>query len=356
MPPKNYYDILGVPRNASQKEIRQAFRKLARKLHPDVNPADKNAEARFKEVNRAYEVLSDPEKRRKYDTYGEQWEQAEAFERARQQTGPGGSRTFTFDLGEAFERQGGSSFDSILDSFFGRGRRRAGPTRGQNLEHPVEVTLEEAYHGTTRVLQAQSESPCPTCGGSGRIASAVCHVCQGQGVTVRPKRLEVRIPAGVRDGSRVRIAGEGRPGSGGARTGGRVAGPRGDLYLVVSVRPHERFERKGDDLHTEAPVSLEDAVLGGETQVATVEGKRIALTVPPLTQNGRVFRLTGLGMPHLEGAQTQTRAAGGRPAGGKGDLYVKVRVVLPEKLSERERQLFEQLRAERRKQKAGAKA
>jgi len=319
----NLYQVLGVAPGTSQKEIRQAFRRLARKHHPDVNPGDKTAEARFKEINRAYEVLSDPEKRAKYDRYGDQWEHAEAFEKARQ-SASGGWQTFQFDLGDILGGgAGGRGFESIFDLF----GRRAGPMRGQNVEYTTELTLEEAFAGATRLLQLQSQEPCVTCGGSGQVAGAVCHVCQGQGAIVRPKRLEVKIPPGARDGTRVRIPGEGQAGGGG--------GPRGDLYVVVTVRPHPRFQRQGDDLHTEVEVPLEDAVLGGEAEVHTLSGKRIALKIPPLTQNGRVFRLAGLGMPRLEGKS-------------HGDLYATVRVVLPEKLSERERELFEQLRAERR--------
>lgn len=323
---KDLYEILGVRREASEKEIRQAYRRLARKHHPDVNPGDKAAEERFKEMNRAYEVLSDPEKRRKYDRYGDQWEHADAFERARQQ---GGARfSSTIDLGDLFGRGGG--FDSIFENLL-RGRR--GPIRGQNVEYATEVTLEEALSGTTRLLQLQSEERCVTCGGSGRIAGAVCHACQGAGAVLRPKRLEVKIPRGVRDGSRVRIPGEGRSGAGG--------GPRGDLYVVVRMRPHPDFERKGDDLATQVGVPLEDAVLGGEVEVPTLAGKRVALKVPPLTQNGKVFRLKGLGMPRLEGK-------------GRGDMLVRARVVLPERLSDRERELFEKLRALRRKAELGA--
>ncbi len=336
---RDYYEVLGLKRSASQKEIKQAFRRLARKHHPDVNPGDKAAEERFKEINRAHEVLSDADKRAKYDRYGAQWEQAEAFEKAQQKAGAAGGWSapggFQFDVGELLRRQGGG-FESVLENLFGGGARQRGPMRGQNVEYTTEISLEEAYAGTTRTLQLQSQEPCATCSGRGQIAGAVCHVCQGQGATLRPKRLEVKIPAGARDGTRVRLAGEG--------SSGGPSGPRGDLYVVVTVRPHPRFERKGDDLVTEVAVPIEDAVLGGEVEVQTIGGKRVALKIPPLTQNGRAIRLAGLGMPHLDGK-----------AKGHGDLLARVRVVLPEKLSERERKLFEQLREERRGAKAGAK-
>jgi len=330
---RDFYDVLGVSRSASDKEVKQAFRRLARKYHPDVNPGDTSAEERFKEINRAYEVLSDTDKRKKYDRYGERWEQAEAFDQARRAGGAGGGFTQTFDLGDLFGRGGGRGgpFEGIFEAFTGR----RGPMRGQNVEYAADVTLEEAFQGTTRLLGLQSEEACATCGGSGQIAGAVCHVCEGTGAVVRPKRLEVKIPAGVQDGSRVRIAGEGHPGLGG--------GPRGDLYVVVRVRPHSRFGRKGADLITEAGVALEDAVLGGEVEVQTLSGKHVALKIPPLTQNGRLFRLAGLGMPKLEGKSK-----------ARGDLLVRVRVLLPESLSARERELFERLRDERRKQKVGA--
>jgi len=339
---RDYYDVLGLKRGASQKEIKQAYRKLARKHHPDVNPGDKGAEERFKEINSAYEVLNDAEKRKKYDRYGDRWEMAEAFEKARAQQGAGGGgQNYQFDLNDLFGRggaSGGQGFENLFDLFGGRGRRPRGPMRGQNIEYATEIALEEAYAGTTRTLHLQSEEVCATCGGSGEIAGAVCHVCEGQGRVVRPRRLEVTIPAGARDGTRVRLAREGSAGVSG--------GPRGDLYVVVRVRPHPRFERKGDDLVAEVPVPLDDAVLGGEVEVETLNGKRIAIKVAPLTQNGRLIRLAGLGMPKLDGTQT-----GGRPAKSKekGDLLAKVRVVLPETLSDRERELFKQLRAERGK-------
>jgi DnaJ-class molecular chaperone len=333
---KDYYSLLGVKKGATQKEIKSAFRKLARKHHPDVNPGDKAAEERFKEINTAHDVLSDPEKRSKYDRYGENWEQAEAFEKARAQYGgaPGGghSETFTFDINDLLRRQGGGrgrstggggfDFGDMLGGIFGGGGRRQ-QMRGQNVEYMTEITLEEAYHGTSRTLTLQTEEVCPTCGGTGEIANAVCHTCGGAGQVVRPKRIEVKIPAGAQTGTRVRIAGEGNPGFGG--------GARGDLYVVTNVRDHPKFERRGDDLIEEVPVPVEDAVLGGEVEVPTIAGKRIAMKVPAMTQSGRQIKLKGLGMPKLNGNE-------------KGDLLARVRVVIPENLSDDERALFEELR------------
>jgi molecular chaperone DnaJ len=331
---RDYYEVLGLKRGASSKDIKQAYRKLARKHHPDVNPGDKNAEDRFKEINRAYEVLSDGEKRKKYDRYGDRWEMAEAYEKARAEGGQSGQwRNYQFDVNDLFSQAGsrGQGFENIFDLFGAAGGRRSrGPMRGQNVEYATEITLEEAYAGTTRTLHLQAEETCGTCGGSGEIAGAVCHACQGEGLAARPRRLEVKIPAGARDGTRVRLANEGSAGTGG--------GPRGDLHVVVRVRPHPRFERKGDDLITDVPVPLDDAVLGGEVEVQTIDSKRIAIKVPPLTQNGKTIRLGGLGMPKLDGK-----------AKARGDLLVKVRVVLPEKLSDRERELFEELREQREK-------
>jgi len=330
MAKKDYYAILGVKRGASDKEIRQAYRRLARKYHPDVNAGDKAAEAKFKEINAAYEVLSDAKKRRKYDLYGDQWQYADQFEEARRQ---GGQRWSWSDRGApsgGFDPRdlGFGDLGDLLGGLFAGTRTRS--RRGEDVQHMAEVTLAEAYRGTSRVLNMQNEEPCSTCGGSGKLVGAVCHVCQGSGVIVRPRRLEVKIPPGVSDGSRVRVAGEGRPGRGGAR---------GDLYLVISVRPHERFSRRGDDLHTEVEVPLVDAVLGGEVAVTTLKGKAM-LKIPPLTQNGRVFRLAGLGMPHLGG-------------GAKGALYARVEVMLPADLSPEERELFEKLKKIR---KVGPKA
>jgi molecular chaperone DnaJ len=321
---KDYYQILGVNRNASEKEIKQAFRRLARKYHPDLNSGDKSAEAKFKEINAAYEVLSNPEKRKKYNQFGEQWEYADQFaksggqERVRWDFGKGGT---TFEYGDL------SGFGDIFSSLFGDSglgsRMRRGPRRGQDIESPVEVTLEEAYHGSMRMMQLQTQEPCTACGGTGRVGNRVCTICNGAGGKITPKRLEVKIPAGVRDGSRIRIAGEGGPGLAG--------GSKGDLYLVVKVLPHKLFERKGDDLYTEVSVPLATAILGGEVRLPTLNGN-LSLKIPPETQNGKVFRLAGKGMPQLGNSK-------------HGNMFAKVKVVLPTNLTEEEKKLFERLRS-----------
>ena len=297
----DYYATLGVSQTATEKEVRAAYRRLARKLHPDVNPNDKASESRFKEVNAAYSVLSDPDKRKKYDVYGDNWEHADEIERQRRtRTRTGGGlyggpnvdfEEFNFDLGNGGAAGAGDIFGDLF------GRRRGGRQRNLNVEQKVEISLEEAYSGTTRTLLVGGQN------GS------------------EARRLEVRIPAGVTSGSRVRVAGEGQDGN----------GRKGDLFLIVEVRPHDVFERKGDDLHMEADVPLTTAVLGGEAEIQAI-GRKVALKLPPQTQNGRVFRLAGLGIPHLNSS-------------GKGDLYVKVNVRLPDKIGPEEQTLFEQLKA-----------
>jgi molecular chaperone DnaJ len=216
--------------------------------------------------------------------------------------------------------------DSIFEELFGGGRRgfgrRTQPRHGEDLESQVEVTLEEAYSGTSRAINLQREEPCQACGGTGQIQNVPCSVCRGSGMVANINRLEVKIPAGVATGSRVRISGKGQPGYNG--------GTSGDLYLNITVSPHATFERQGDDLAVTIPVLLTVAVLGGEVQVPTLKGK-LALKIPPETQNGRVFRLAGQGMPHLGNA-------------ARGDLLAKVNVVLPSKLTEKEKELFRQLR------------
>jgi len=322
---KDFYDVLGVPRGAPDKDIRSAYRKLARKYHPDVTPNDKAAEARFKEVTAAYEVLSDADKRKKYDRYGERWEHADQIEEMQKRQSAGGWAR-QGGPGATFESANMGDFGSIFDNLFRR--ERGGPRgqparrRGQDIETPVEVSLEEAFHGTTRTVRLQGGDACKVCGGTGEVAGAICHACDGAGATARERRLEVKVPAGVKTGSRVRVANEGRPGAGG--------GANGDLYLLVTVLPHPRFERKGDDLYTDVTVPLADAILGGEVEVQTMD-RKLLLRIPELTQNGRQIRLGGKGMPVLGGH-------------GHGDLFARVKVSLPESLSAEERALYEQLR------------
>ena len=302
---KDYYKTLGVDKGANEKEIKTAYRKLARQYHPDMNPGNKQAEARFKEINEANEVLCDPDKRQKYDRLGSNWQ---AYERSGQDPsgfdwgqwtagGPGGART-RVEYGDINDMFGQGAFSDFFQSVFGGAAGQAGraapsrSARGRDAEHPVEITLEEAFQGTQRVLSIDN------------------------------RRIEVKIPAGVRTGSRVRVAGEGGPGMNGA--------PAGDLFLVVQVQPHAVFQRDGDDLQCEAPVSLYTAILGGEMAVTTLTGKA-SLRIPAGTQSGQTFRLRGQGMPHLRDPQK------------RGNLLVKAQVRLPKQLSERERQLFQEL-------------
>jgi curved DNA-binding protein len=311
---KDYYKVLGVDKKATEKEIKRAFRRLARGCHPDVNPNDPKAEERFKEINEAYEVLSDVEKRSKYDQLGADWQRWQGtgggpgdFDWSRWSSGgPGQGTHVRYGTAEDLENLfgGNSAFSDFFSQIFGGmgGRTGAGgvqyqmrPQRGQDYEQEVEISLQEAYQGTARVLQKEGQ------------------------------RLEIKIPAGAKTGTRVRMSGEGGTGA--------TGGPAGDLYLRVSVSPDPRFERKGDDLHVTVPVDLYTMVLGGEIRVPTLSGE-VVLTIPAGTQNGRSFRLRGKGMPHL------------RQPDQFGDLYAKVEVRLPARLTPRQRELFEELRRE----------
>ena len=330
---KDYYSTLGVAKTATEKEVKQAYRKLARKFHPDVNPGDKSAESKFKEINEAYEVLGDPEKRKKYDELGANW-------RMYEQAGAGGAGPNPFAGGSPFGggwnvnvggggRQGGfrtmtedemremfgdaNPFSDFFQTFFGgsmgaqggeteqtgrRGSRQRTRTRsGRDVEHEIELGLEDAFRGTTRRLEIATD---------------------GQRRTV-----DVRIPAGIGEGSRVRISGEGESGAGGGKSG--------DLYLRIHLTPHPQFDRKGRDLYIRVPVSLTTAVLGGDAEVTTLAGKVLRLRIPPTTQNGQVLRLKGHGMP-TAGKPDQT-----------GDLYATVDVQLPKSLTPAQREHFEAL-------------
>ncbi|MDE3077678.1 MAG: DnaJ domain-containing protein [Chloroflexota bacterium] len=355
---KDYYKILGVPKGASEKEIKQAYRRLARKYHPDVNPGDAKSEERFKEIGEAYAVLGDTEKRKKYDQFGPSlrngsfWHQAPEGRQARGSTRVYTARDFAkeFDAGSTI-RGMGSGFSEFFEALFGQGgvaerASQAGaagadggstgpsaartrgdvPVKGSDIEQPIEVTLEEVASGGNRIFSIQVPELCPTCRGSALVNGRLCTTCQGAGTATRTRRIEVKIPPGVRDGSRIRISGEGNPGLNG--------GPKGDLYLTVTVQPHPTFDRKGNDLYVEVPVPLVKAMLGGEVDVPTLKGTRLSMKVPPETQNGRTFRLGGQGLPALRGDE-------------RGDLYAKARVILPTNLSARERELFQELRRHR---------
>lgn len=305
---KDYYRILGVERRADDRAIKAAFRRLARQYHPDVNPGDASAERRFKDINEAYEVLSDPEKRRRYDVLGPaNWARA---------TGAApNART---------ARPGQSTFDFFQGVFSAANQRRARARAGRDVEQDVSITLQEAFAGSKRVFSVQGEDRCDKCDGTGRIGNGQpCATCAGSGLVSYARNIEVKIPAGVRDGSRIRIANEGGAGA--------MGGPKGDLYFRVHVQPHESFTREEDDLLVELDVAFTTLVLGGEVDVPTL-GRPVRMKVPPATANGRSFRLARLGMPHLS-------------ADGRGDLIVRVNALLPRTVSEKERQLFEQLQA-----------
>lgn len=300
---KDYYKVLGVDKNAGADEIKKIYRKLARKHHPDVNPGDKVAEERFKEINEAYQVLTDPDARAKYDRLGASWN---AYQRAGAHGGfdwgqwvsgsrPDGGQVDLNDILSGFSSRGGSSFSDFFEAIFGGmgvGQQAATPRKGQDYNQTVEITLEEAFTGTSRILR------------------------------IGGRRIEVKIPRGAKTGTKVRVRGEGAEGAAG--------GPKGDLYLEIAVKPHPNFERVGDDLYLELPVNLYSAVLGGEAIVPTLKGK-IKLKIPPETQSGRTFRLKGQGVPGLKNSDQ------------RGDLYAKVVITLPENLSDREIELFEEL-------------
>ncbi len=323
---KDYYKVLGVGPKSSSKEIKETYRRLARKYHPDVNPGDASAEERFKEINEAYEALRDDKKRARYDQVRAAHRSGRAWQ-THARTGAGGG--FPFDIGglggidfDGLGRgKGGSGgFSDFFESVFGR-MQQPGDQQGMDLEQEIEVTLAEAYAGTRRSFNLQVPSQCPACAGSGRIESMVCTACRGSGTQTRQRRLDVKIPAGVREGSRIRVAGEGHPGRN---------GERGNLYLIVKIAPDSQYELKSDDLHVDVLVELVDAVLGAEVPVPMPDGKSVMMRIPAETQNGQVFRLAGQGMPRLKG-------------GERGGLFVRVQVRLPKGLTPREKKLFAEL-------------
>jgi molecular chaperone DnaJ len=347
---QDYYKTLGVERTASEKEIKSAFRKLARKHHPDVNPGNKEAEKRFKQINEAYQVLSDPEKRKKYDELGADWERGATEEDLRRRYAQQAGRA-AGGAGPEFQ-----DFSDFFSSFFGGGGMRgrsarygSSPFEGHgftpheerapDLEAEIQITLAEAVHGARRRLELSAQDDCPVCKGAGMVmkedhmgqarvvrSAEPCARCHGRGVIPNKRTLEVTIPAGTANGTRMRLAGQ----------GGR--GPRselnGDLFMTVHIQPDRTFRLSGRDLRCELPVWDYEAVLGAEVTVPTLDG-RLSLKIPPGSQTGRVMRLKGKGLP----------ARGKEPA---GDLFYELKVLAPEDLTEGERILMRQLAEKQR--------
>jgi molecular chaperone DnaJ len=355
MAKRDYYEVLGVSRDADEREIKAAFRKLAKKYHPDLNPDDKEAEAKFKEVNEAYEVLSDPAKKAKYDQFGHA-----AFD---QNGGFGGGGGFA-DFGDIF----GDIFGDFFGGGFGGSRpQRTGPKAGSDLKIKLDITFEEAAFGTKKDIkinriekchvcdgsgakegtgkktcptcngtgsirtvqrtpfgQFASSRTCTTCGGVGEVVEDPCTACSGSGKERKSRKLSINIPAGVDTGSVIPLRGEGNHGERG--------GPAGDLYVYINVKPHEIFERDGYDIWCEIPISFAKAALGGPIEVPTIDGK-VKYEVPEGTQTGTVFRLRNKGIKNLRGS-------------GKGDQYVRVKIEVPKKLTEKQRTILRQFAEE----------
>jgi len=358
---QDYYELLGCSRTSSADDIKKAFRKLAMQHHPDRNQGDKDAEKKFKELNHAYDVLKDPDKRAAYDRYG-----AAAFENGGM--GPGGPGGFQggqgFDFGSVF----GDIFDEMFGGAGGRGGRGGrADMRGQDLRFNLEITLEQAYSGTEATVRVPSsvsceschgsgaepgskphqcttchgrgrvraqqgfftvERACPTCHGAGQVIDKPCRACAGQGRVRRDKTLKVNIPSGVEDGTRIRLTGEGEAGARG--------GPAGDLYVFLSVRRHQLFEREGPDVHCKVPISMVQATLGGSIEVPTLDAKMARINIPAGAQGGHQFRLRGKGMPIVRSSQ-------------KGDMYIEIMVETPVNLTSRQKDLLKEF------EKAGSK-
>jgi len=350
---RDYYEILGVSRSADEKALKSAFRKLAMQYHPDRNQGDPSAEQKFKEVNEAYEVLREPQKRAAYDRFGHA-----AFENGRG-GGPGGP---------GFGNDFASAMSDIFEEVFGgragpRGGGGGGRSRGADLRYNLEVTLEDAYAGKTVEISIPSSATCDVCDGSGakpgtqpvtcttcgvagriRVAQGfftlerTCVTCQGRGTVVREpctnctgsgrvsqqRELSVNIPAGIEDGTRIRLAGEGEA--------GLMGGPSGDLYIFLSIRPHDFFQREGADLYCRVPISMARAALGGSVEVPSINGEKAKVKIPEATQTGRQFRLRGKGMPVMRSTQT-------------GDMYIQVVVETPQNLTRRQRELLSEFEA-----------
>ena len=363
MAKRDYYDTLGVQRNADEKELKGAFRKLAKQYHPDARPGDKTTEHKFKEINEAYDVLKDPQRRAAYDRFGHA-----AFEAG---MGGGGARAqgfgpeFTSSMSDIFE----DLFGDFMSGGRGRGRggaRGGGQARGSDLRYNMEISLTEAFSGKAAQIRVPTsvtceackgsggkagtspktcptcgglgavrtsqgfftvERTCPSCQGRGQVISDPCSACGGAGRTTRERTLSINIPAGVEDGTRIRLAGEGEAGLRG--------GAAGDLYIFLSVRPHEFFQRDGADLFCKVPISMTAASLGGEIEVPTIDGKKARVAIPEGTQAGKQFRLKGKGMPVLRSHQS-------------GDMYIQVTVETPVNLTRRQRDILREFEKEAR--------
>ena len=353
---RDYYEVLGVVKGASEKELKNAYRRLARKYHPDVNPNNKAAEGKFKEINEAYEVLSDPVKRRQYDQFGHQPLGA-PHEGAQYPGGGAGGFDFSrFDLG------GPGGLEDLFSDLFGRRGHAAqtGPAKGEDLHYSIDLNFEDAIRGLSTEISLQRQVACPTCQGTGigsggqlqtcpacrgsgraraggglfggkqacprcrgtgKLPSTLCASCGGNGMVLKTERISVKIPPGVDNGSNVRIQGKGHA--------GHAGGPPGDLYIVTRVQPHPFFERKGDNLYCEVPITVTEAALGAKIEVPTVDGKA-SMRIPPGTSSGQILRLRGMGVPHLKGP-------------GRGDQFVTVKIVVPQNLDARSQELFREL-------------
>jgi DnaJ-class molecular chaperone len=320
---KDYYEVLGVKREAPPDQIKTAYRKLARKYHPDVNPKDKRAEEKFKEINEAYEVLSDPDKRKRYDELGANWKNGSEF------TPPAGWSRVDVDPAEFGDMFGRSGFSDFFETFFGGAksttrtrthRRRGSPARGRDAEAEMAVSLEDAHQGGVHRITLQGSQMCPTCGGTGDQAGRSCMTCRGSGQVLAPKTIDIKIPPAARDGSVVKIARQGHPSMEG--------GEAGDLYIKLRVEPHPLFTVSGDDLLVDIPITPWEAVLGATIEVPTIDG-RANVTVPAGAQGDQKLRLRGQGL--------------NKRGGGRGDLYVKLKIVVPASPTEREKQIYRDL-------------
>jgi molecular chaperone DnaJ len=366
MAKRDYYEVLGVGRNADEKALKSAYRNMAKKYHPDANPGNKEAEARFKEINEAYDVLKDPQKRAAYDRFGHRAFEGGMGSGRGGASGAGFGPDFSTSMSDIFEDLFGEFMGSQRGRQGGRHRGSSGASRGADLRYNMEISLTEAYSGKTAQIRVPSsvtceqckgsgakpgsqpktcatcggagavrsqsgfftvERTCPSCQGRGQVISDPCGACGGQGRVSRERTLSVNIPAGVEDGTRIRLANEGEAGTRG--------GPPGDLYIFLSVRPHEFFQRDGADLFSKVPISMTTAALGGEIEVPTVDGKKARVTIPEGTQTGKQFRLKGKGMPVLRSSQY-------------GDMYIQVTVETPVNLNRRQRELLQEFDREAR--------